>query len=77
VQENYRARFSYSPELVQGVAARCHEVESGARNVDHILTRTLLPELSALFLSRMAEGQELNQVYVTVDAKDAFDYQVS
>jgi type VI secretion system protein VasG len=77
VQENYRARFSYSPELVRGVAARCHEVESGARNVDHILTRTLLPELSAQFLSRMAEGQELNQVHVTVDANDAFDYQVS
>ena len=34
----------YSP--VDEVAARCTEVESGARNVDNILTNTLLPELS-------------------------------
>ena len=49
--------FHYDPELVAGIASRCTEVASGARNVDHILTRTLLPEMSAEFLARMADGQ--------------------
>ena len=44
-------RSTYDPELVAGIAGRCTEVESGARNVDHILTRTLLPEMSAEFLA--------------------------
>ena len=56
VMDNHRANFRYDPELVAGIAGRCTEVESGARNVDHILTRTLLPELSAEFLARMADG---------------------
>ena len=55
--ENHRATFSYDPELVAGIAGRCTEVESGARNVDHILTRTLLPELSAEFLRAHGERQ--------------------
>ena len=59
VAENHRAKFHDDPELVAGVAARCTEVESGARNVDHILTRTLLPEMSAEFLARMAEGRAI------------------
>ena len=36
----------YDDALVDEIAGRCTEVESGARNVDHILTRTLLPEMS-------------------------------
>ena len=37
---------STTTSLVDAIKARCTEVESGARNVDHILTRTLLPEIS-------------------------------
>ena len=56
LQENNRAQFSYDDALVTAIAQRCTEVESGARNVDHILTRTLLPEISREFLARMAAG---------------------
>ena len=38
--------LTYDEALVDAVAARCTEVESGARNVDNILTNTLLPEIS-------------------------------
>ena len=75
VAENHRAKFHYDPELVAGVAARCTEVESGARNVDHILTRTLLPEMSAEFLSRMAEGQPIAEVKVAMNPDGTFRYE--
>ena len=47
VRENHarRARLRRRAWSTRSVA-RCTEVESGARNVDHILTRTLLPEIS-------------------------------
>ncbi|MEJ2643717.1 MAG: type VI secretion system ATPase TssH [Gammaproteobacteria bacterium] len=68
VRENYNAPFDYSDALVDSIAQRCTEVESGARNVDHILTRTLLPELSAQFLTRVANGQAIASVRVDVDS---------
>lgn len=75
--ENHRAEFSYDDALVQAIAARCTEVESGARNVDHILTRTLLPEVSREFLTRMAEGRAIKKVHVTADPQGQFVYQIN
>ncbi len=72
--ENHRVVLDYSPELVDAVADRCTEVESGARNVDNILTNSLLPEISRELLSRMAEGLDISNVKVGVDEAGAFTY---
>jgi type VI secretion system protein VasG len=76
VEENYQAQFSYESELVNTIASRCKEVESGARNIDHIISRTLLPELSAEFLSRMAEGGSIESVRLGVDKSGNFVYDI-
>jgi type VI secretion system protein VasG len=77
VKENYKATFRYTPELVANIAQRCNEVDSGARNIDHILTRSLLPELSAEFLNRMASGESIQDVEISVDAQGAFKYAIT
>jgi type VI secretion system protein VasG len=76
VRANYRATFTYDEALVATIAGRCKEVESGARNVDHILTGTLLPEISREFLARMAEGQPVSSVHVGVDGAGKFSYRI-
>jgi type VI secretion system protein VasG len=73
--ENHRVKLDYTPELVDTVADRCTEVESGARNVDNILTNSLLPEISRELLSRMAAGLDIAHVQVGVDETGAFSYQ--
>ena len=77
LQENNRAQFSYDDALVTAIAQRCTEVESGARNVDHILTRTLLPEISREFLARMAEGLAIAKVHISVDGGGGFRYEIA
>jgi type VI secretion system protein VasG len=74
VREHYRASFGYDESVVAAIAGRCKEVESGARNVDHILTGTLLPEISTEFLKRMAEGRPVHRVQVSVDGEGKFVY---
>jgi type VI secretion system protein VasG len=76
VTQNYKSTMQYSPEMVDTIAARCKEVESGARNVEQIIARTLLPELSARFLARMADGQPISKVEVGVDGSGAFTYAI-
>jgi len=44
-------------EVCAAIAARCREVDSGARNVDHILRGTLLPLLSGVILEGLAEEE--------------------
>lgn len=77
VREHYRATFDYTDNLVDAIAARCTEVDTGARNVDKILTRTLLPEMSGEFLSRMAEGNEIRSVEVDVNDEGNFIYTIA
>ena len=56
---------------------RCTEVASGARNVDNILNRSLLPELSAEFLSAMAGGKAIESVYLGLNDDGTFSYTIA
>ncbi len=72
--ENHGAKFSYDEAVINEISSRCKEVESGARNVDHILTGTVLPEMSGEFLSRMAAGESISKVNITVGEQGKFVY---
>ena len=56
--ENHKIQLDFDDALLTEVARRCTEVESGARNVDNILTNTLLPEISRRILGKMAGGRK-------------------
>jgi type VI secretion system protein VasG len=75
MQENHKIQLTYDPVLVSTVASRCTEVESGARNVDNILTNTLLPDISRQLLGRMSEGEKISALNVSVGPDGAFVYQ--
>jgi len=74
LQENHKVDLLYDQALVDEVARRCTEVESGARNVDNILTNTLLPEISRRLLGLMAAGEKLTSIRVGVAADGSFAY---
>jgi type VI secretion system protein VasG len=69
LMENRNVSFVYDEGLIESIAGRCKEVESGARNVDHILTNTLLPEMSKELLSRMARGEQIKEVKVSLSGE--------
>jgi type VI secretion system protein VasG len=74
MQEVHRLVLEYGEPLVDAVAERCTEVESGARNVDNILTNTLLPEVSRMLLSELVEGHKLDRIRVSLDEDGEFRY---
>ena len=76
VARNHRARFGYDTRLVEAVLARCTEVDTGARNVDHILNVTLLPEIAENVLTRMAEGSAIESIKVSAAKNGDFRYTV-
>jgi type VI secretion system protein VasG len=59
LQENHKVKLTWDDAFLETVASRCTEVESGARNVDNILTNTLLPDISRKILGSMAEGEKM------------------
>jgi type VI secretion system protein VasG len=76
VSENYGATFEYSPDVVDAILQRCREAESGARNVENVLAHGILPEISARFLGRMASGESIREVRLSLDNQNEFAYAV-
>ncbi|MBA3686383.1 MAG: type VI secretion system ATPase TssH, partial [Planctomycetes bacterium] len=54
--DSHKITLTVAPAALDAIVARCTEVETGARNVDHILSGTLLPRISSEILGRMADG---------------------
>jgi len=74
LQESHRVSLTYEDALIEEVARRCTEVESGARNVDNILTNTMLPDISREILGKIAEGLKPESVHVGIGEGGVFTY---
>jgi type VI secretion system protein VasG len=73
ISANHGIALHYDAAVVELIASRCTEMESGGRMVDAILTQTMLPEMSRSLLNRMMEGVELKRISVGV-AESRFVY---
>lgn len=76
IESNHKAVFEWDESLVEAVLARCTEVDSGARNVDHILNGTLLPEVAQQVLERIANGAAIERIAVRASDAGEFEYTV-
>ncbi|MCC6873750.1 MAG: type VI secretion system ATPase TssH [Sandaracinaceae bacterium] len=64
--EEHRIETHYAPELIEEVARRCTEAETGARNVDHILRSTLTPMIAKGLLETMARDEQPASIEVSI-----------
>ncbi|HEU4628434.1 MAG TPA: type VI secretion system ATPase TssH [Gemmatimonadaceae bacterium] len=76
LQDTHRMALLHDETLIDAVAARCTEVESGARNVDNILTNSLMPEISRMILESVADGRKPAAVRVAIGDDGNFGYQM-
>ncbi|MCF6324996.1 MAG: type VI secretion system ATPase TssH [Gammaproteobacteria bacterium] len=77
VKGHYNATFNYPEELLLHIVARSQEVDTGARNIENILSRTLLPEMATECLSRLSNNQEISDITVAVSEDGQFTYTIS
>ena len=69
LSETHKMKLVYSKKVVDQIAARCTEVETGARNIDYIITGSIMPRMSQEILSRMGAGAMPTEVRLSL-AKD-------
>src|SRR5690606_26174662 len=64
--------LEFASEVSDAIAARCTEVDSGARNIDYILGKSLTPALADVVLAAMAQGQNLSALRVGMGEEGAW-----
>src|SRR5579863_1864790 len=72
LMESHRMVLDYEPAVVDQIAERCREVETGARNIDHILQGTLLPRISSEILQRIGGGPLPDRLKLGIGADQDF-----
>jgi len=77
LEETRGIAMEYDPAVEEEIAQRCTEVESGARNIDNILSNTVLPDLSRVLLEAMIGGEEPERLSVSVGKKGQFEYSLA
>jgi len=77
VHDHYSSKFAYDEDVLLHIVARCQEVDTGARNIENILSRTLLPELARECLSKMANSNDISHIHVGIGEQGQFTYAVN
>ncbi len=73
---NHGATLEVADAVTDAILDRCRSVETGARNIDHILTGSVLPAVSKEILGRMAAEEPIERVKVDVGEGGTFIYEV-
>jgi type VI secretion system protein VasG len=70
--ESHKVVLTFDDAVIAAIAERCREVESGARNVDHILRGSILPLVSQHVLGALAAGSAARALKLSVGADGNF-----
>ncbi len=76
VRAHYDAEFSYDEDVLLHIVARSQEVDTGARNIENILTRTMLPAMASECLARLAANQDITKIHIGVTEESSFTYSI-
>ncbi|OZI62229.1 type VI secretion system ATPase TssH [Bordetella genomosp. 11] len=68
--------FAYSDSVVDEIASRCNERQSGARLVDSVLMQSVLPGIGKTMLEWRREGRTVASIHVEA-AAGAFRYELA
>ena len=74
IETTRKIPVSYDQSVVDLIASRCTELESGGRMIDAILTNTMLPRISREYLEGISAGKSLSGIRMGVN-KDEFAYE--
>src|SRR5690606_9751525 len=72
IQQQYVTQVTYSGDLLELLLSRCTEVDSGARNIDHILNASVLPALATEILRTMSEGKIPKLIHIEIKNDEIF-----
>ncbi|EGQ9235241.1 TPA: type VI secretion system ATPase TssH [Vibrio alginolyticus] len=76
LQSHHKLSLSYEDSLVEFVLGNCRLAETGARNIDAVINRQLLPQLSTQLLVHDKDDSH-TQITVSVDEQGTLTYAFS
>ncbi|MGO9134545.1 MAG: type VI secretion system ATPase TssH [Methylovirgula sp.] len=74
LKASQKITLDFDDAVIDAIVSRCTDVATGARNIDHIVNKTLLPDIATEILSRMHEGRQSERIFVSIGPDGNFLY---
>lgn len=75
--DRHGTKLIFDPAVPDAIAERCQEVDTGARNVDHIVREHLMPNLANKVLEAMTGEHMPTEMHVSLTADGLFEIRVA
>lgn len=77
IKENHNIDLVYGNDVIELIAMRCNELDSGGRMIDSILTNTMLPTISRELLEKQfSEEEKIERISVSI-VENEFHYELN
>ncbi|QEO56995.1 type VI secretion system ATPase TssH [Francisella marina] len=76
LRKTNKIELTYSNSVLENIADRCKEVETGARNIDMILKANVMPKLSEKLLLAMCDDAQIKSIHIDIDENSEFIYEI-
>ena len=77
LKQNQALEFDFDEKVIEQIASRCTDIESGARNIDHIVNKTLLPLISTKILNKIGDETEYSNLILRISQDGEFEVELS
>ena len=74
LHHEHKIKLKYDNNVLEQISRRCQEVETGARNIDHIINHNIIPQLSTYLLQNLSQTSHYDSLMIRVNDQGAFDY---
>lgn len=67
IEQNYGAEVTYSATFTEFLLKSCADWQTGARQINNVISNKVLPLLATEFLKKLALGKPITKVYITLN----------
>lgn len=67
LMDHYKAKMIYGDEVMSYLLEKCTDPDTGARNAENVINKSLLPVISNACLTALAKGDEISTVKVMLE----------
>jgi type VI secretion system protein VasG len=66
IERNHNCEVDFPETLIEYIASRCNDADSGARDAESLIARIVLAKISDALLAHMTRGKPLKKIALTV-----------
>jgi type VI secretion system protein VasG len=67
LMDHYKAKMIYGAEVMSYLLEKCTDPDTGARNAENVINKSLLPVISNACLTALAKGEEISTIKVMLE----------